>query len=140
MLNDIMSMAKNIAEDWLQALSDSVKDQDINAHMRLISKNVCVYGIPGMDTLNYKQWLYRRHNEFLHKRLLSINYKLIRIKNDQQRRLGFEVEEQMLSTNGQVVIISKDILLEREQDENWRVVEENINSWQNMDIGQQSNG
>lgn len=135
-----MNMTKNIAEDWLNAISASVKSRDINDHMRLVSKSVRVYGIPSIESLNYQQWLYRRHNEFLHNRLLSLKYKIIRIKNDQQRRLGFEVEEQMMSTSGQVVIISKDILLEREEDDNWRVVEEKIHSWQNMDIGQQSNG
>lgn len=133
-------MAKNIAEDWLNAISESVLNRDINEHMRLVSKKVQVYGLPGIESLNYKQWLYRRHNEFLHNRLLSLKYKLLRIKNDQQRRLGFEVEEQMVSTDGQAYIINKDILLECEKDDNWRVVEENITSWKNMDIGKQSNG
>lgn len=133
-------MAKHIADDWLAAISDSVKAKDINAHMRLVSKNVHVYGIPGADVLNYQNWLYRRHNEFLNNKLLSLEYKLIRIKNDQQRRLGFEVEEQMISTDDRAYIINKDILLEREEDDNWRVVEENIHSWQKMEMGQQSNG
>ena len=129
-------MAINIAEDWLAAISHSVKNKDINDHMRLISKNVQVYGIPSIDSLNYQQWLYRRHNEFLHDKLLSLKYKIIRIKNDQQRRLGFEVEEQMIATDGRTFIINKDILLEREEDDNWRVVEEKINSWKKMQIGQ----
>ncbi len=139
-MNDYKSMALHIAEDWLKAISNSVKNQDINDHMRLISKHVHVYGIPGIDTLNYQQWLYRRHNEFLRNRLFSLQYKIIRIKNDQQRRLGFEVEEQMMATEGKVYIIHKDILLEREEDDNWRVVEEKIHSWQKMEIGQLSNG
>ena len=139
-MNDYKSMAKHIAEDWLAALSESVKEKDINAHMRLVSKNVHVYGIPGTDDLNYQNWLYRRHNEFLNNKLHSLEYKLIRIKNDQQRRLGFEVEEQMISTDSRAFIINKDILLEREEDENWRVVEEKIHSWQKMEMGQQSNG
>lgn len=133
-------MAQHIAEDWLNALSDSVKNKDINAHMRLVSKSVHVYGIPNMDTLKYQDWLYRRDNEFLNNKLLSLTYKIIRIKNDQLRRLGFEVEEQMAATDGNTVIISKDILLEREEDENWRVVEEKIHSWQKMETGQQANG
>ncbi len=139
-MNDYKSMALHIAEDWLKAISTSVKNQDINEHMRLVSKHVHVYGIPGIDTLNYKQWLYRRHNEFLRNRLFSLQYKIIRIKNDQQRRLGFEVEEQMLATEGKVIIIRKDILLECEKDNNWRVVEEKIHSWQKMEIGQLANG
>jgi len=139
-MNDYKNMAQHIAEDWLNALSDSVQNKDINAHMQLVSKNVQVYGIPNMDTLNYQQWLYRRDNEFLNNKLLSLKYKIIRIKNDQLRRLGFEVEEQMIAADGNAVIISKDILLEREEDENWRVVEEKIHSWQKMDTGQQSNG
>lgn len=135
-----MSMAQHIAEDWLNALSDSVKEKDINGHMRLVSKNVHVYGIPGIDILNYQNWLYRRHNEFLNNKLRSLQYKIIRIKNDQLRRLGFEVEEKMMATNGKVYIIKKDILLEREEDDNWRVVEETIRNWQKMEIGQESNG
>ena len=133
-------MAQHIAEDWLNALRDSVKNKDINAHMQLISKNVHVYGIPGMDTLNYQNWLYRRNNEFSNNKLLSLEHKIVRIKNDQVRRLGFQVEEKMMATDGNAVLISKDILLEREEDDNWRVVEEKIHSWQKMEIGQQSNG
>jgi len=139
-MNDYKSMATNIAEDWLSAVSDSVKNKNINEHMKLVSKHVHVYGIPGVESINYQQWLYRRHNEFLQNRLLSLKYKIIRIKNDQQRRLGFEVEEQMMATDGRAIIISKDILLEREEDDNWRVVEEKIHSWQKMEIGKQSNG
>jgi len=138
-------MATTIAEDWLRAISKSVKNQDIDEHMGLISKQVHVYGIPGVESLNYQQWLYRRHNEFLRKRLFSLEYRIIRIKNDQQRRLGFEVEEQMISTEGKAYIIRKDILLEREEDDNWRVVEEKIHSWNKMEIeqleiGQSANG
>lgn len=133
-------MAQHIAEDWLNALSTSVTNQDIDAHMQLVSKNVHVYGIPGMETLDYQNWQYRRNNEFSKNKLLSLEYKLIRIKNDQLRRLCFQVEEQMMSTDGKAVLISKDILLEREEDDNWRVVEEKIHSWQKMEIGQQSNG
>lgn len=139
-MNDYKSMAQHIAEDWLKAISDSVKNQNINEHMRLVSRHVQVYGIPGIDMLNYQQWLYRRHNEFLRNRLFSLQYRIIRIKNDQQRRLGFEVEEQMMATEGKAYIIHKDILLEREEDGNWRVVEEKIHSWQKMEIGQQANG
>jgi len=139
-MNDYKSMALHIAEDWLKAISQSVKNQDINDHMRLVSKHVCVYGIPGIDSLNYQQWLYRRHNEFLRNRLFSLQYRIIRIKTDQQRRLGFEVEEQMMATEGKAVIIRKDILLEREEDDHWRVVEERIHSWQKMEIGQIANG
>lgn len=139
-MNDYKSMAQHIADDWLNAISDSVKEKDINAHMKLVSKDVHVYGIPGTEVLNYQNWLYRRHNEFLNDKLHSLQYKLIRIKNDQQRRLGFEVEEQMVATDGRAYIISKDILLEREQDDNWRVVEEKIHSWLKMEMGQESNG
>ena len=135
-----MSMALHIAEDWLNAISDSVHKKDINDHMRLISKHVHVYGIPGIESLNYQQWLYRRHNEFLHDKLHSLQYKIIRIKKDQLKRLGFEVEEQMIATTGKAYIINKDILLEREEDDNWRVIEETINSWQQMELGQQLNG
>lgn len=139
-MHDNNTMPQHIAEDWLAALSASVENRDIDVHMALVSENVQVYGIPGIESLNYQQWKFRRHNEFCKNRLHGLRYKILCIKTDQTHRLGFEVEETMLATCGEAYIISKHILLEKEADDNWRVVEETIHCWQTLDLGLRQHG
>ena len=131
---DTLDVTKHIIEDWLDAMRQSVENQDLTAHMALVSKNVRVYGLPNYKEVDYDAWQQRRKNEFENNRLQGLVYKLIRIRMSLQRRIGFELEEHMLSSDGKVIVILKDVMLEREQDENWRVVEENIREWRNVDI------
>lgn len=139
-MNDSLDVTKHIIEDWLSAMQASVESHDLEAHMALVSKNVRVYGLPHHKEVNYENWQQRRKNEFEHNKLQGLVFKLLRIRLSLQRRIGFEVEEHMLSSNGNVYIILKDVLLEREADENWRVVEENIRDWRTMDMKASQHG
>jgi len=133
-MNDTLEVTQHIVEDWLEAMRLSVEQHDLTAHMALVSKNVHIYGLPNYKEIDYDAWQQRRKNEFNHNRLQALVHKLIRIRLSLQRRIGFELEEHMLASDGKVCIILKDVLLEREADDNWRVVEENIREWRNVDI------
>ena len=114
---------------WLSNVSETVSSKDLNRHMDLISENVVVYGMPGGVPLSYADWRGRRKHEFKLGLLKSVGYNNLRIKNIGLRRLTFNIDEVMDATNGDLVIINKDVILEQEQDKQWRSVEESIRKW-----------
>jgi len=114
---------------WLSNLTETVETKDLKKHMNLISEKIMVYGMPGGKILNYSDWQKRRRNEFKRGLLKSLTYDKLDIKNFGLRRLIFRIEEVMDSTNGDLVIINKEVILEHEQDDQWRAVEETIINW-----------
>jgi hypothetical protein len=94
-----------------------------------VSENVVIYGMPNGQILNYADWQQRRKNEFKKGLLKSISYDKLAVKNFGLRRLTFKVQEVMDCANDDLVIINKEIILELEDDEQWRVVEETIKNW-----------
>ena len=122
-------MPQTIIGNWLEKLTRSVEKRDLAAHMQLVSERVQVYGLPGGQIVDHSQWKNRRHTEFNQAQLLALGYRLLNIKTITSHRLGFHVEETMQACNGMCVFVDKDIILEREADDQWRVVEENIHHW-----------
>jgi hypothetical protein len=125
-------MSQELILNWLNRMSESVKNRDLEAHMGLVSQKVKVYGIPNQETLGYQDWYRRRRNEFNNNRLANLSYNNLNIKTISLRRLGFQVTEIMHATNGQQIQINKEILLEQEEDNQWRVVEETIQQWHHI--------
>ena len=122
-------MSQTIIEQWLENISNSVSSLDLEAHMALVSDKVHVYGLPSGKVVNYQQWKRRRHNEFKSKQLCGLAYTLLNVKTMTLRRLVFSVEENMQASNGRSFKVKKDIILELEDDNCWRVVEEKIHHW-----------
>ena len=114
---------------WLSNVSESVKDRDLERHMDLVSEEVVIYGMPSGKTLNYADWYARRKSEFSRGILKSLAYNKLKIKTIGLRRLIFDIEEVMEGVNGDLAIINKQIILEQDLDQAWRVVEETIKNW-----------
>ncbi len=114
---------------WLSNITETVKTKDLQKHMELVSKNVVIYGMPKGKTLNYANWYNRRKSEFERSTLKDLTYNNLKIKNFGLRRLIFDIEEIMDGSNGDMAIINKQVILEQEQDGQWRVVEETIKDW-----------
>lgn len=122
-------MSQELIVNWLHRLSETVKHRDLAGHMALVSSRVQVYGVPGQDVIDYQGWLKRRRNEFSNNLLTGLNHDKLRIKTITLRRLGFSVTETMQAREGSWFKIDKDIILEQEDDGEWRVVEETIRHW-----------
>ena len=118
-----------IIQQWLDAMQRSVQAQDLEQHMALVSERVQVYGLPNKDTLNFKQWRQRRRNEFQAGRLIAMQHGPVKIKTLGLVRLSFSIDQTLISKEGVVYIINKDIMLEKEADGIWRVIEETIHHW-----------
>ncbi len=122
-------MSQELILNWLGRLSESVARRDLEAHMALVSDKVQVYGIPGQPVIDYQGWRRRRDNEFRQNRLAELRHENVRIKTIGLRRLGFEVDEIMTARDGPILHLRKTILLEEEEDGQWRVVEETVHDW-----------
>ena len=123
-------MSELTARMWLNAMTESITRRDLAAHMALVSRNVQVYGLPGDRTIDYEGWHKRRRNELRKGLLASLTYSDLSIHQITLRRIRFKVTETMTAANGACVIIDQDIIIEQEDGEHWRVVEENINHWE----------
>jgi len=122
----VMSTEQSTAEDWLSAITKTVQLRNIHAHMRLVSKSVRVYGVPGNETITYIDWRKRRQTEFEKNLLKELSYDFIRMKSITPKRLHFIAIETMSGMSGNSFKINKDIIIEKEYDGVWRVVEEKI--------------
>jgi len=122
-------IAEQTIHAWCIDISQSIQQQDIDKHMQLVSQRVQVYGIPTKNTINYRQWKSRRKNEFAKNSLLAINFKEIRLISSTPKRLRFNTQETMLGKDGKLVLLDKNITLELEDDNFWRVIEEMVNKW-----------
>jgi len=130
MTNEIINPKAAVVE-WCNKMSRSVTRRNLNEHMSQISEKLHVYGVPGYEYLTFCDWEKRRRYEFKHNLLLSLTYKLIKIKSSTPRRITFHSEETMRATSGKVIILNKDITLELATDkECWQSVEETIHNWQ----------
>jgi hypothetical protein len=110
-----------IVQGWLDDLSFSAATWDLDAHMRLVSREVRVTGIPNTDHIDYHGWKLRRKNEFSKKLLQSLTYHLYRILREEDDEILFTVEETMKSGKGRTIIIDKAVTLRKESDGVWRV-------------------
>ncbi|MCG6887690.1 MAG: hypothetical protein LJE74_10815 [Proteobacteria bacterium] len=122
-------MSQELIVNWLNRVSETITQRDLDAHMALVSKQVKVYGIPGQALIDYRGWKKRRQYELEHDKLAGLEYRDLRIKTITLRRLGFEVTESMHGKNGRHIMIHKDVMLEQERDNEWRVVEETVRDW-----------
>ena len=125
-------MSQEVILNWLNRMSESVKKRDLDAHMGLVSKKVLVYGLPNQESLGYYDWKRRRRNEFYQNLLANLIYSDLNIKTITLKRLGFEVTETMQAITGQRIHIDKEIIIEQEADNEWRVVEETIKHWHHI--------
>ncbi len=127
---DYHALALHTIQSWCSSISSSVQQKNLEVHMSLVSQKVSVYGMPSKGVIDYTQWQTRRQHEFENGELLSLNYQAIRIINSTAKRIVFNTNEVMMSQSGTMVTLDKNITLEYESDEVWRVVEENVKQWQ----------
>ena len=129
-------IAEQTIAAWCLSMSDSVKNADIHTHMENISRRVKVYGNPSKEVIEYRDWKARRKYEFANKEILSLNYQKMRLISSTQRRIRFSTTETTVGKNGRMLALNKNIILEREDANSWRVVEEMITDWKikNIDL------
>jgi len=121
-----MPLDSKIARDWLAALARTANDKDYAAHMDLISRRVAVFGVPGFDVISYDDWAAQCKHEFDHNVLKRVSYDGLRVLTMSLGSIMFKTEETVEATDGTINVNGVEIVIRKEQDGKWRVIQERI--------------
>jgi len=119
-------MSAIIAREWLDAVERTARALDYGAHMNLISKRVQVFGTPGFEVIDYADWARQCQHEFSENVLANVSYMGLKVMVAQPQRIMFRTVERVEATDGTCDEHGLEVLLELEDDGQWRVVQEKI--------------
>ena len=119
-------MSETIAKQWLDDASTTASQKDNSAHMNLISKNVSLQGVPGFENIGYDDWAAQTQHEFSNNILKNVIYKGLKPLSSTGTHIMFKTFETVEATDGTINAQGIEILLEKEQDGQWRLVQERV--------------
>lgn len=119
-------MSKEIAEHWLAEATRTANARDHHAHMNLISERVSLHGVPGYETIGYEDWSKQCQHEFENNLLKHVQYDGLKLIVSTDDRIMFKTYETVEGTDGTINAQGVEMLLEKEDDGNWRLVQERI--------------
>ena len=113
-------------QEFLDAMAETANNFNFEAHMNLISKDVNVLGFPGFDVINYNDWYNQSKKEFEDRVLKRVTYQGLYVVAENEERAMFQSVETVESTDGKENISVIEFTIQKEDDEQWRVVKEEI--------------
>jgi len=119
-------MPENIARQWLRDSAQTATAKDFPAHMGLISKRVNLVGVPGFENIGYEAWATQCKHEFENNILKSVHYDGFKLVAATETRIMFKTFETVEGNDGTVNAHGIKVLLEKEHDGKWRVVQERV--------------
>ena len=119
-------MESKIAQEWLDALARTTNAKDYEAHMDLISKEVKVYGVLGFEVIDYNDWAKQCKHEFEQGLLQRVSYEGMKVRTLTPGNVMFKVKETVEGSDGTVNGQRVEIILRKEADGKWRVLQERI--------------
>jgi len=118
--------AQQIAEQWLTDAAESAAQKDLQAHMGMISKHVSVKGVPGFDNINYDIWYEQCKHQFEMSMIKSVAYKGFNFISATESQITFTIYETVMGTDGTLNEQIMEMLLEKEDDGVWRLLNERV--------------
>jgi len=118
--------AQQIAEQWLAQAAESAAQRNLKDHMGMISKRVQVLGVPGFDTIDYDVWYKQCRYQFENAMIKSVAYKGFNLISAGETQIKFTVYETVVGTDGALNEQIVEMLLEKEDDAVWRLVQERV--------------
>lgn len=119
-------MSEAVIQHWLKEISRTVSVHDHAAHMQLISRDVILLGVPGFDNIGFDDWSKQCAYEFANRLIQRVDYGKIRIRAATEKRILFMTYETVIANDGSVNAQGIECLLEKEDDGQWRLVQERI--------------
>ena len=119
-------MSQSIAEQWLLDIAHTANAKDFTAHMELISRRVNLQGVPGFETIGYEDWARQCQYEFENNILKRVRYDGFKLVADTSERIMFKTFETVEATDGTINAQGVEMLLEKENDGKWRLVQERV--------------
>lgn len=119
-------MENKDAKNMLESLALTANAGAYTSHMDLISKDVSVYGVPGFDVIGYDDWARQCQHEFDEGVLKRVSYEGLRVVTVTPGNVLFKTIETVEGTDGTVNCQGVEILIRKEADGKWRIVQERI--------------
>ena len=119
-------MSQSIAEKWLLDSAHTANAKDFTAHMDLISKRISLHGVPDFETIGYEDWARQCQYEFENNILKSVRYDGFKLVADTSERIMFKTFETVEAMDGTINAQGVEMLLEKEDDGKWRLVQERV--------------
>ncbi|NOX42727.1 MAG: hypothetical protein GXP19_03205 [Gammaproteobacteria bacterium] len=119
-------MSEEIALQWLHDAAATANAKDHQAHMELISQKVNLLGVPGFESIGYEQWSTQCKHEFENNLLKNVRYDGLKLIVSKDVRIMFKTHETVEGSNGEINAQGIEVLLEKESDNKWRLVQERI--------------
>ena len=115
-----------VAREWLEASARTANAKNFEAHMDLISSKVQVFGIPRIEVIGYDDWAKQCQHEFATGVLKNVSYTGMKVQVMTPGRVMFKTIETVEASDSAVQAHGVEIILEKETDGKWRVVQERI--------------
>ncbi|MHB1566848.1 MAG: nuclear transport factor 2 family protein [Acidiferrobacter sp.] len=119
-------MSVTVAEDMLAALARTANVRDHSAHMALISPTVNVFGVPNFAVIGYDDWARQCQHEFAQGLLKRVSYEGLHVISMTSTNILFKTIETVEGTDDTKNRYGLEVLIRREDDGVWRVVQERI--------------
>lgn len=119
-------MSDETVKQWLVDAAHTASNRDFEAHMNLISKNVSLQGVPGYENIGYDDWAAQCKHEFENNILKSVTYTGLKLIADTGDRIMFKTFETVESNDGEVNAQGIEVLLQKENDGIWRLLQERV--------------
>ncbi len=120
------SMAYDIATQWLERLAQTAREHNIEGHLDLLSRSVRLLGVPGFDVIDYEAWAAQCAHEFSHRIVKDIRYHGLKLAANNDSQIMFKTYEVVEASDGSTSAQGIEVLLEKETDGKWRVVQERV--------------
>ncbi len=118
--------AEKIAQEWLDASALTASNKDFDAHFNLISERVRVTGVPGFDSISYDDWARAAKKDFEEGTLEKVTYEGLKLNAQNEKQIMFKTLESIHVNDGTKKTQGVEILIERENDGVWRVIQERV--------------
>ncbi|MGA8863153.1 MAG: hypothetical protein WBM14_04525 [Terracidiphilus sp.] len=119
-------MESKNARDMLEAMALTANARAYASHMDLISKDVSVYAVPGFDVIGYDDWARQCKYEFDEGLLKRVSYEGLPIVTMTPGNVLFKTTETVEGTDGTINCHGLEILIRKEADGKWRLLQERI--------------
>ncbi len=113
-------------DKFLVEMAASANQLDLKTHMNLVSKEVCVYGVPDYEKITYDDWFSQCKHEFENKLLKKVSYEGLKILAQTADRIMFTSRETIEGSDGSLATNDIEFIIQQEDDGQWRVAQERI--------------
>ena len=115
-----------IAQAWMDASAQTATAGDFDAHFNLISKKVRVTGVPGFESISYKDWAGASEQDFKDGVIESVTYDGLKMSAHNETQIMFKTLEIIQVNDGSKKTQGVEVLIELEEDGVWRVIQERV--------------